>query len=96
VIPAGLRAEELRGLLDGLERLEETRRGSVTLHPMEPWLRLTIAIAGRGQLAITGECAKAGEGYYATRFELVGLDQSDLTLFVSALRSVCAASAWPT
>ncbi len=91
VIPAGLRAEELLALLNGLERLEETRVGSVTLDPMEPWLRLTVAVEGRDQLTITGECAKAGESYYATRFELVGLDQSDLPAFVSGLRDVCTA-----
>lgn len=90
-LDAGLRAEELRAFRASLARIDAEMSGEATLTSMEEWLSLTVAVASRGRLAITGLAKDQPGGGNALRFAVDGLDLSYLPAIVEALDGIEAA-----
>ncbi len=87
-IGAGLRAEELKKLREGLEQLNATLKGEAQLESLEGWISLRVVVDRRGGIVIIGRAVDRPGGKNELSFEIGGLDQSYLQGIIAALREV--------
>jgi hypothetical protein len=84
-VAAALRAEELAGFLEGLERMWDSLEGEATLESMETWLSLRVSIDRSGHLEVHGTLTdEPGIGNSLT-FDIADLDQTDLPTMTRSL-----------
>ncbi|MBO4271418.1 hypothetical protein GSF24_12380 [Microbispora triticiradicis] len=87
-VDAALRAEELHDFRVTLERIYAEVRGSATLSSLEHWIELTVECHPTGSLSIAGTVADHPGMRNTLRFEIDGLDQTDIPELVGALVAV--------
>ena len=86
---AGLRAEELRGLRQGLVRLYETLKGRAELQSMEGWLDLIWQGDELGHITLGGTISDRPGSSNTLSFELE-LDQTYLPGIIASLDQIDA------
>jgi hypothetical protein len=81
---ASLRAEELLGFREVLERVDASLEGEAALESMESWLTLRVAVDRSGHLAVIDQLGSANE----LTFGVEDLDQSGPPPMIEALREI--------
>ncbi|MFG1941618.1 hypothetical protein [Nonomuraea sp. NPDC048826] len=84
-LDAALRTEELRDFRVALERVHAEVGGSAALSSLEHWIELTVACRSTGSLSIAGTVSDHPGRRNTLRFEIEGLDQTDIPELVGAL-----------
>jgi hypothetical protein len=85
---ASLRAEELRGFREALERVHASLDGEAVLQSMETWLTLRLAVDRSGRVVVTGRVVDRLGSSNELSFRIEGLDQSDLPAMLEALQEI--------
>ncbi|MGW7539425.1 WapI family immunity protein [Amycolatopsis sp. NPDC054798] len=85
-VPAGLRAEELRGFREQLAKAYDSFGGVARLASTEEWLDLTVTVAKSGKVAVEGT-AVDGRGNELS-FRIDELDQTELPTILDGLASI--------
>jgi hypothetical protein len=83
-ISAALRADEIRGFREDLERVYRELQGTARLKSMEEWLDLTMTVTG-GQFEVEGRMIDNPGVGNELRFEIGGLDQSHAPKLIAGL-----------
>jgi hypothetical protein len=84
-IDAGLRVEELRDFRVDLQRVYAEVQGRAVLSSMEHWVELIVECHPTGSLSVEGTIADHPSMRNTLRFEVEGLDQTDIPAIVDAL-----------
>ncbi|WP_073837598.1 WapI family immunity protein [Micromonospora sp. CB01531] len=87
-VGASIRAEELRGLREGLERLNHDLEGEAVLESMEGWLSLVFRMKAGGRIDISGQACDRPGGRNRLCFVIDGLDQTNLPSIIDSLELV--------
>ncbi|MEU8104615.1 hypothetical protein AB0C18_12940 [Nonomuraea muscovyensis] len=87
-IDAGLRVEELRDFRVQLQRVYAEVRGRAVLASLEHWVELVMECHPTGSLSISGTVADDPSMGNTLRFEVEGLDQTDIPAIIDALVAV--------
>ncbi|WP_346056576.1 MULTISPECIES: WapI family immunity protein [Amycolatopsis] len=87
-IPAGLRAEELRGFREELVKAYEDFGGVARLESLEEWLSLTATVHRSGRIEVRGVARDQPGSANTLTFLLDDLDQTDLPPIIDALTAI--------
>ncbi|WP_020644706.1 WapI family immunity protein [Amycolatopsis balhimycina] len=87
-VPAGLRAEELRGFREELSKAYDDFGGVARLKSMEDWLDLTVTVAKSGQVEVEGLAIDGHGTGNKLSFRVGDLDQSELPGILDALSAI--------
>ncbi len=84
-VGASLRAEELQGFREALERIYGSLQGDAVLRSMEGWLLLRVTPDRSGKLMVAGQVTDRPGSGNELSFKINGLDQSYLPEIIEAL-----------
>jgi hypothetical protein len=88
-IAASLRADELRGFRENLERLDQDGAGEAVLKTMENWITLDVRVSPTGRLHVSGDLRdQPGMGNRLSFTLDTDLAISDLTPMIRSLRAI--------
>ncbi|NRQ31479.1 hypothetical protein HII36_06440 [Nonomuraea sp. NN258] len=87
-VDAGLRVDELRDFRVDLQRIHAEVQGRAVLSSMEHWVELIVECHPRGSLSVAGTISDHPSMRNTLRFEVEGLDQTDIPMIVDSLVAV--------
>ncbi|MER5623481.1 hypothetical protein ABT061_20830 [Streptosporangium sp. NPDC002544] len=79
---------ELREFRKGLDQVYAEIKGRALLSSIQHWVELAVECHSTGSLSISGSVADDPGSWNTLRFEIGGLDQTDIPALVDALKAV--------